>query len=55
MIDEGDDCAYVIGNNALHSGQFSLIQNFLKCLRNFVLNFHFFFLVPTVHFSEQGC
>ena len=22
MIDEGDDCAYVIGNNVRHSGQF---------------------------------
>ena len=36
MIDEGDDCAYVIGNNALHSG-----QNFLNCLINFALNSYF--------------
>ena len=26
MIDEADDCAYVIGNNVRHSGQFQKCQ-----------------------------
>ena len=32
MIDEGDDCAYVIGNNVRHSGQFQKFYiKFLFC------------------------
>ena len=32
MIDEGDDCAYVIGNNVRHSGQFQkFCIKFLFC------------------------
>ena len=41
MIDEGDDCAYVIGNNARHSGKF---QKFCT------IKFLFLILLPTLRF-----
>ena len=37
MIDEGDDCAYVIGNNVRHSGQFCIKFLFCYLIRDHTL------------------
>ena len=43
MIDEGDDCAYVIGNNVRHSGQF----------QKFCIIFLFLILQPNFNFNHS--
>ena len=43
MIDEGDDCAYVIGNNVRHSGQF----------QKFCIKFLFLILLPNFNYNRS--